>query len=379
MRDLEPINGEVVRPQRASYWNPKGVPAYRKPVVRMVCLLPIAGYLGNQFLQVRGYQSVTTSRVFLYSAAAILGYVMWTVAWGFPKWRKTAATLFIMIIGSGAVLVDRWTVPNKGSGKPLTIGGTITLVGSSEPTSPAPNLVASEQAQQNITKIQKNKPKSAALQPQPTAPTPSSAGGVGIIGAHETTDLKNVRVYGFNTGIDLRPSKRAQVKDTRVYKQALQNPQVVPPVALSPTYQQKCEGSACAQGPGAQATFQQFVATKPPPNIVDLGTQPLPAGPGLNPGRSVTFHVDAAFSNPKFTVFCDHPCLPDEIDINNTFGYTTSKSSNNPTTFTTNDPSIVKFGTGEINSVAPEITMTIKVRSRDSSPINSVRVKAGDL
>ncbi len=42
--------------------------------------------------------------------------------------------------------------------------------------------------------------------------------------------------------------------------QILQSPSVVNPPTTQTTYEQKCEGSACAQGPGSQATFNQYSA-----------------------------------------------------------------------------------------------------------------------
>lgn len=52
--------------------------------------------------------------------------------------------------------------------------------------------------------------------------------------------------------------------------------------AVPPTYEQKCEGSACAQGPGSQATFNQY--GEPRRLIKSNSLQGLKSTLGANPG-----------------------------------------------------------------------------------------------
>jgi hypothetical protein len=73
------------------------------------------------------------------------------------------------------------------------------------------------------------------------------------------------------------------------------------------TYEQKCEGSACAQGPGSQATFNQYGA--PPIKVTaSLDTpQPPPSSTG-HPRASVKFYTDRNDDDGQFAVICDRAC-----------------------------------------------------------------------
>ena len=59
------------------------------------------------------------------------------------------------------------------------------------------------------------------------SPNTSHQGGTAIIGAHGTTEMDGVRVYGFANGIDLSPSEKATVKNAEVHR--ADTPPISPP------------------------------------------------------------------------------------------------------------------------------------------------------
>jgi hypothetical protein len=63
-------------------------------------------------------------------------------------------------------------------------------------------------------------------------------------------------------------------------------------VVAQPTYEQKCEGSACAQGPGSQATYNQYGA----PKMVMTVTQRRAVSDAMKPyaGIEVSFYLETA-------------------------------------------------------------------------------------
>lgn len=154
------------------------------------------------------------------------------------------------------------------------------------------------------------------------------------------------------------------------------------------SYSQDCHDSACAQGPGSKATYNKYRASKPAPNVVLDSTQtlsPIPAdqlvGPrrleaGIlgKPGLTLSFHVDAAFSNPMFRVNCDRPCFATDI-LFASGGTATFGGDLGSSLLSTDDPNVVIFGHGNGLSITPDITVIIEVRSQDDTPLNSATVE----
>jgi hypothetical protein len=84
--------------------------------VQVVGLIPIAVVLFGWFLSVRGYQSVMTSRLILYSAAALVMLSSVVFASSFPKmWRTICRVLFPVIVLVGAIAIDKIAVPPRTS------------------------------------------------------------------------------------------------------------------------------------------------------------------------------------------------------------------------------------------------------------------------
>lgn len=71
---------------------------------------------------------------------------------------------------------------------------------------------------------------------------------------------------------------------------------------MSETNTQTCIGSACAQGPNSQATFNQL---GPPPPVVTWKIEPSSADPHY---WRVLVSVDSPPSIPAFIAECDSPC-----------------------------------------------------------------------
>jgi hypothetical protein len=72
-----------------------------------------------------------------------------------------------------------------------------------------------------------------------------------------------------------------------------------PSPSQQPTYQQKCEGSACAQGPGSQATYNQYGA----PKLVMTDAQ----------GKAL-YSVARPYAGIQVTVFLLNPTTPDSTE-----------------------------------------------------------------
>jgi hypothetical protein len=88
---------------------------------------------------------------------------------------------------------------------------------------------------------------------------------------------------------------------------------------------------------------------------------------------AVSFRVDALFSNPKFVVECDRPCRGDGIEFS-AHG-NSSYSGGYPFTATEN-PRVLIVTSGSLQLLAPDVTVSIGLRSNDDTPLTSINVKA---
>jgi hypothetical protein len=103
--------GEALPPQR--YWNPDGVPFYRKPVIQVLSLGGAALVLFSWFLSVRGYQSVITSRIILISVAICIAGVGHRFISCLPKYKNVTFSIFLLVLAVAGVVVDLKTIPNQ--------------------------------------------------------------------------------------------------------------------------------------------------------------------------------------------------------------------------------------------------------------------------
>jgi hypothetical protein len=85
-----------------------------------------------------------------------------------------------------------------------------------------------------------------------------------------------------------KPTEKAKLKTPKEPAPQTPQPQAQPQPqpqtppqqpTTQPTYQQQCKDSACAQGTGATATYNQYGVKKQPPTIVSLKATPFPAVP----------------------------------------------------------------------------------------------------
>jgi hypothetical protein len=184
---------------------------------------------------------------------------------------------------------------------------------------------------------------------------------------------------------------------------ATHNPQGSAPPSVQPTYQQKCEGSACAQGPNSSATYNKYGAPKPPPPFTVLtvdALSPIPqpklsfTGPAqtaeqheeihklvswgatpqshenTRPGLAVTFRAEGKFQNPMYEVQCDLPCVPTYL----MYSVGESSSSHGIDRTPTEDPKVWIVGSGGMQLLTESYTVTIGVRSADAAALTNVKV-----
>lgn len=134
-----------------------------------------------------------------------------------------------------------------------------------------------------------------------------------------------------------------------------------------PTYEQKCEGSACAQGPGSQATFNQFG----PPEAKIIGAiEKVDDASGYKVEVSVT--VESDWPNAAFVVKCNRPCTGDSsIEGIGTVGIRSWIASENP------DWVVMKI---EIPPTVPKgSVLHWWVRSNDGQPITITSIQKADI
>jgi hypothetical protein len=148
-------------------------------------------------------------------------------------------------------------------------------------------------------------------------------------------------------------------------------------VASQPSPTQTCAGSNCVQN--ASQTTDQHVS-QAPPNILGLAVAPLGPRPnigvagmlegpvGVNPGVTVSFTVDAAFTTAMFSVACDRPCAATTASV--------VEGSSSPQMLTTDKPNIAVVALGLTGPLMPDNKVTITVRSMDATKISVQNVQS---
>ena len=123
----------------------------------------------------------------------------------------------------------------------------------------------------------------------------------------------------------------------------------------------------------------QTQTSQAPPNIVglavtplvprpNLGTEGMIEGPfGVNPGVTVSFTVDAMFTTPMFSVFCDRPCAATSAS---------TEGTSSPKMLTTDKPNIAVVALGLTGPLMPNNKVTITVRSKDAGKISVQNVQS---
>jgi hypothetical protein len=79
----------------------------------------------------------------------------------------------------------------------------------------------------------------------------------------------------------------------------------IPQAPQQPTYEQKCEGSACAQGPGSQATL---INNGPPTPIISWEQDKIDKSAAGQYSVRVSIRIKNDMQFPSFAVVCDRPC-----------------------------------------------------------------------
>jgi hypothetical protein len=121
-------------------------------------------------------------------------------------------------------------------------------------------------------------------------------------------------------------------------------------------------------------------ASQAPPNILGLTVAPLGPRPnigltgmlegpvGVNPGVTVSFTVDAAFTTAMFSVACDRPCAATTASV--------VEGSSSPQMLTTNQPNVAVVALGLTGPLMPNNKVTITVRSMDTTKISVQNVQS---
>jgi hypothetical protein len=154
---------------------------------------------------------------------------------------------------------------------------------------------------------------------------------------------------------------------------------------------------------------RQYGVPKPPPTIVGLVVQAIPPiprptmpvfsadtpeyvrrqqmsqykqqiftgepGPSWNPGLSLSFRVATQFSNPMFEVHCDRPCIATSIFFSSNGVSVSTGGLANPSLFSTDDPRVVRFGSGMRQLLTPDVTVVLTIRSQDDKAISHATVE----
>lgn len=110
-RELAP-RGEVLpagQPNtKIHMWNRPEVRAFASGI----CLLPFAGWLIQNFFQLRGYVNLLASRIHLYSAAACVAAWVWIWARNTQRHKKVLPAILTIVIFVVAFGADRVTLPH---------------------------------------------------------------------------------------------------------------------------------------------------------------------------------------------------------------------------------------------------------------------------
>lgn len=134
-----------------------------------------------------------------------------------------------------------------------------------------------------------------------------------------------------------------------------------------PTYGQKCEESACAQGPGSQATYNQYAP--PPATITISGINQIAASSGARPRASVTFYTDKQDDAGQFEIVCDRACTP--VDICRLIGSNASVLAT-----VSDDVHLAEFLFRRQFPARTECTLTVESRDERSVIIKSLGLSA---
>jgi hypothetical protein len=98
------------------------LPMWKQPAVRIIgggiCLLSIAGWLGSNFFQLRGYVNLLVSRIDLYLAALCVVLFAWVCAMNVPRRKFLIPSALTLLIFGAAYGLDRLTLPKKASVAP---------------------------------------------------------------------------------------------------------------------------------------------------------------------------------------------------------------------------------------------------------------------
>lgn len=126
-------------------------------------------------------------------------------------------------------------------------------------------------------------------------------------------------------------------------------------------YALHCEGSACAQGPGSQATFNQL---GPPPPNVTLRTQNVTGNK-----TNVIFSVDGTPRTPAFMAQCDNPCESLAAYVSGGTTYTDDSVS-----YTTATPTVVVVLMTPHRTIGPGVEIYWVIQSKNGTPVKITSV-----
>ncbi len=95
-----------------------------------------------------------------------------------------------------------------------------------------------------------------------------------------------------------------------------------------------------------------------------------------NPGIRIALRMSGPFANPAFIVTCDTPCVPTGIFVHEKAGI--SSYDCEPSNFRNdeNDPRIVLFLLESIQTLSPDETVFLTVRSMDSTVLRAASVES---
>jgi hypothetical protein len=318
------------------------------------------GYLGFAVAVILWVVSpgVMTRALAIVLAVGVLVYLCYRAHWVRNmemKWRHVLAGAVVVVIGGGLALYlnhERKALPSLEMAKPAPI--------SSSPTTPqsvaaAPAVVKPSESHAPTAipaKIQGSNNTVVGNVPARTINGNENT----IVGA--TDDHGNTILNRGGTAI----GAGAHADPTSIAIGA--NAAAGQPV---PTYQQTCQGSACAQGPGAQATYNQF---GPPEARIVGGIEKIDDSSGYKVMVSVT--VLDNWQNAAFVVKCNRPCTGDgSVEGLGAVGTRNWTASENP------DWVVMKI---EIPSMVPQgAVIHWWIRSNDGKPITITSIQKADI
>ena len=113
-------SGEVLPPQ--NYWFPKDIPFLKRPGVRVVgsglFTVVLAGWLIQNFLQLRGYVNITASRIDLVLIVVCVTGCVWIWARNTRKRMLLVPVILTILVVASAIGADRMTLPNNPTPQP---------------------------------------------------------------------------------------------------------------------------------------------------------------------------------------------------------------------------------------------------------------------